>query len=139
MNGVLHVIAVGGLAALESRWSDKYPWLGDFIWGMLGLGLLILLIYLFKPGGATGASVDFTISVHGEEVDFKGRFPPTAEGMVADFLVNDCKIEGPYSVTGRWEEGRLVVAVRGENAKPLEQRIRNFLKLNIKPQSAETS
>lgn len=113
-------------------WTDKYPWLGDFVWTVLGVGLLCLLVYFFRPGVAGTEAADFSIEVEGQEVTFKGRFPAGLEAMVEEFLVNDCRIEGAYEVMGKWEEGRLAVSVRGANAKPLEQRIRNFLKLNVK-------
>jgi hypothetical protein len=121
-----------GPMARPTSWTDDYPWLKDFVVTILAVGLLCLLIYLFRPGGAGGWSADFTIEVDGADVTFKGRFPAGQEGLVEDFLVNDCKIEGAYRVTGKWDESRLVVNVSGENATPLEQRIRNFLKLNVK-------
>ena len=113
----------------ESFWG-RFPWLGDFVWAILAIGLICWMVYLLRPGGAGVA--DFSIEVEGEEVRFKGRFPAGMEGMVEDFLVNDCRVEGAYEVIGKWDEGRLMVSVRGENAKLQEQRIRNFLKLNVK-------
>jgi len=109
---------------------DQFPWLGDFTAAVLGIGLLCLLVYFLRPGG--GGVADFSIEVEGDDVNFKGRFPAEARGAVEDFLVNDCRIQGAYEVLGKWEQGRLVVTVRGDAAKLLEQRIRNFLKLNVK-------
>jgi hypothetical protein len=110
--------------------TDQYPWLKDFIAAILALGMICLLIYFFRAAGPAG--VDFSIEVDGEDVSFKGRFPTEARGLVEEFLVNDCRVPGAYEVTGKWDEGRLAVSVRGDNAKPVEQRIRNFLKLHVK-------
>ena len=109
---------------------SRFPWLGDFIWAIMAVALICLMVYLMRTGGAGVA--DFSIEVDGEEVRFRGRFPAGMEGIVSDFLINDCQVPGAYEVIGKWEEGRLAVSVRGENARPVEQRIRNFLKLNIK-------
>jgi hypothetical protein len=117
------------VAKAESIWG-MFPWLGDFLWTILAVGMICLMVYLMRRDGAPVA--DFSIEVEDEEVRFKGRFPAGMEGMVEDFLVNDCRIAGPYEVIGKWEEGRLTVSVRGEIAKLQEQRIRNFLKLNVK-------
>jgi hypothetical protein len=117
-------------AAVPESLTDQYPWLRDFVAAVLGVGMICFLVYLFRPAVAGGA--DFSIVVEGDDVQFKGRFPAEARGLVEDFLLNDCRIAGPYEITGKWDEGRLAVAVRGENARPLEQRIRNFIKLNVK-------
>src|ERR1035437_2709261 len=114
----------------EDAWWSRFPWLGDFVWTILAVALICLMVYLMRPGGMGVA--DFSIEVDGEEVLFKGKFPAGMEAMVEEFLMNDCRVEGAYEVVGKWEEGRLAISVRGENARPVEQRIRNFLKMNVK-------
>ncbi len=51
-----------------------------------------------------------------------------------------CWKEGPAQIRGRWDTTLtpplLAVVVKGDSAQALEQRIRNFLKLNVKPPRA---
>jgi hypothetical protein len=65
-----------------------------------------------------------------EDVTFKGQFPGKMQGLVSEFLRNDVRVPGSYEIRGHWEGERLVVEVKG--AQGMEQRIRNFLKLNLK-------
>jgi hypothetical protein len=114
----------------SSSLLDRYPWLPDFIYLFLGFGILLLLYYMFR----TTHSVDgFTIHIDEQDITFQGNFPPHMQAAVIDFLRNDCQIPGAYQIRGRWDQHLLVVVVKGETALPLEQRIRNFLKLNLKP------
>jgi hypothetical protein len=116
----------------EVQQTEIPHWVRELIAAILVLVMVAVMVYLMRPGkGATGGA-DFRIIVDGPEVEFRGSFPSHLEGMVEDFLLEDCRIEGRYEVRGKWEEGRLVVQVQGDAAAPLEQRIRNFLKLNVK-------
>jgi hypothetical protein len=107
-------------------------WIRELVAAVLALVMIAVMVYLMRPVRGRAGGADFRILVDGPEVQFRGNFPAHLEGMVEDFLLEDCRIEGPYEVRGRWEEGRLVVQVEGTAAAPLEQRIRNFLKLNVK-------
>jgi len=113
--------------------TDMFPWLQDFVLLFLGLGLIGVMVYLARfRGSVTG----FVIRVDEEGVTFSGQFPPGMQGTVTDFLREDCRIEGAYQIRGHWEDRVLivvVVGVRGGEAKGMEQQIRNFLKLNLKP------
>ncbi len=113
----------------------RFAWLTDVLWLFLGLGLVAIMVWWAR--GARGSVNGFVIQVDGEDVRFSGKFPPGMQGTVADFLRDDVGIQGAYQIRGVWEgDGptrRLVVVVRGAQARPMEQRIRNFLKLNIKP------
>jgi hypothetical protein len=116
----------------ESSLTDSYPWLHDLVMSVLALGMVALLVYFLRPTKVGRGSADFRIVVEAGEVQFKGRFPANLQMLVEQFLVEDCQIPGRYEVLGSWEEGRLQIAVRGEQAKMQEQRIRNFLKLHVK-------
>lgn len=106
---------------------EKYPWLQDLILFLLGAGLLAVIVWFVK--GARRME-GFVIYVDEEDVTFKGQFPAKMQGMVSEFLRNDVKVPGSYEIRGHWEGERLVVEVKG--AAGMEQRIRNFLKLNLK-------
>jgi hypothetical protein len=130
---LLLVCATPALAQAATRpttFSEQFPWLKDFIAAVLGIAMICVMLYFFRPAGQGIA--DFSIEVDGEDVRFKGRVPEAARAAIEDFLLNDCRIEGSYEVIGKWHESHLAIHVRGDNAKPLEQRIRNFLKLNVK-------
>ena len=115
--------------------TQRFPWFMDFVALMLGLGLIAIMVFWARGGKGIGDG--FLIRVEGEEIRFSGQFPAGMRGMVEAFLRDDVAAEGAYQVRGVWEgdgvNRRLVVVVRGENARPMEQRIRNFLKMNIKP------
>jgi hypothetical protein len=126
---LLRLAAHSGVLGKDSI-LDLYPWIPDFLALCAGLGLVGLLYFLFRPArGPRG----FTIDVDDQDVIIRGDFPPAMEQTVVEFLREDCGIDGSYQVRGHWEGSILVVVVRGENARPMEQRIRNFLKLNLKP------
>jgi hypothetical protein len=124
------ILAEGG-----ETFTQRFPWVMDFVALALGLGLIGVMVFWAR--GAKGIADGFLIRVDEEKITFSGQFPRGMEGMVEEFLLNDVAVTGAYQVRGVWEgEGlnrRLVVVVRGENARPMEQRIRNYLKLNIKP------
>ena len=127
----LHAFAATWIAdAQKVSFLDAYPG----VWQLLviaGAGVLVALMVRYWRGAA--ASIDgFIIRVQGDEVSFGGQFPPQMEPMVAAFLREDVGITDTYEIRGRWEERILVVVVKGDAARPMEQRIRNFLKLNIK-------
>jgi hypothetical protein len=123
-----------GIGALgqENGPTEVPHWIRELVAAVLVLIMVAVMVWLMRPSKAGAGSADFRILVDGPEVEFRGRFPAHLEGILEDFLLEDCQINGPYEVRGKWEEGRLVVHVFGESAAPLEQRIRNFLKLNVK-------
>jgi hypothetical protein len=117
-----------------------YPWKDIFL-VLITVGMIVALVYFFRPVNTAGKH-SFTIFVDEDDITFDGNFPPHMQETVAAFLRNDCGIEGAYQVKGHWdfeENGtkRLIVTTKGDAAKPLEQRIRNFLKLNLKPPRPE--
>lgn len=128
---------IGGTALLAQEESgptlfQRYAWLHELLITVIAVGMLAVLIYLLRPAKGEAWLADFRIIVDGPEVEFKGRFPPNLHMLVEQFLVEDCEIPDRYEVRGTWEDGRLVVAVVGDQAKVQEQRIRNFLKLHVK-------
>jgi hypothetical protein len=118
------------LLAAQPGFLDAYPG----VWQLMILaaaGVLIAIMVRYWRGPS--ATLDgFVIRVDGDDVSFRGQFPPQMEAIVTDFLRNDVAVTDPYEIRGRWEERILVVIVNGDAARPMEQRIRNFLKLNIK-------
>jgi hypothetical protein len=90
--------------------------------------MVALMVYLLRPGGGA----DFTIVVAEEGVRFSGGVPAGAQGAIEDFLTHDVEVAEAYSVRGKWDGRVLVVSVSGAG-KAYEQRIRNFLKLQLKP------
>jgi hypothetical protein len=110
---------------------ERYPWLWNFILFLLGVGLLAVIIWFVRGAGGMGrGGRGFVIYVDEEDVTFKGQFPGKMQGLVSEFLRNDVRVPGSYEIRGHWEGERLVVEVKG--AQGMEQRIRNFLKLNLK-------
>ena len=114
---------------------EAFPW-KDMVVTFLAVGMVVLLVYLLKPVGEVGKK-SFVIRVDEEDVTFQGNFPEGMEQMVADFLREDVAVPGSYEVRGHWdveESGakRLIVTTKGEQVKGMEQRIRNFLKMNLK-------
>ncbi|HUO06902.1 MAG TPA: hypothetical protein VM008_01095 [Phycisphaerae bacterium] len=116
----------GGAAGMD------WGWVHELVMGLLAAGMVVALVYFLRPAKVGGGLADFRILVEGGEIQFKGRFPANMQMLVTQFLLEDCQIPGKYEVRGTWEEGRLMVAVMGEQAKMQEQRIRNFLKLHVK-------
>ncbi len=110
--------------------SDVAVWLPNVAL-FLAICTLVALIAWFMKGGTVGNG--FVIHVDENDIAFSGRFPPQMQAMVIEFLRQDVGIPGSYQIRGHWENRMLVVVVKGEHARPMEQRIRNFLKLNIKP------
>ena len=114
---------------------EDFPW-KDFGMVMVSVGMVVLLVYLLKPVGEVGKK-SFVIRVDEEDVTFQGNFPGGMEQTVAEFLRNDVGTPGSYEVRGHWDEDengskRLIVTTKGEQVKGVEQRIRNFLKMNLK-------
>jgi hypothetical protein len=124
------VAYAGDGAARPDSLLDRFPWIPDFAALFAGLGLILLLYYFFRPSRSASG---FTIIADEEDITFNGDFPPYMQSTVIDFLRNDCRIPGSYLVRGHWEGNRLIVVVRGGQAEAVEQQIRNFLKLNLKP------
>jgi hypothetical protein len=106
----------------------QFPWLPDLGWALAALLLVSLMVYLLRPG----ATSDFAIHVDGDTVHFTGRIPDNAQNTIEEFLLNDVALQGAYSIRGKWD-GRVLAITVTAAAKPAEQRIRNFLKLHLKP------
>jgi hypothetical protein len=98
---------------------------------LAGAAILIALMIRYARGG-TAPMNGFVIRVNGNDITFTGQFPPNAETLVTEFLQNDIAIPAPYEIRGTWEDRLLIVVVKGDAARPMEQRIRNFMKLNLK-------
>jgi hypothetical protein len=119
------------LMAIErDSWWDKFPGLWDLMLLLAAIGLIAVMVWFVK-GSKTERG--FIIRVDEADVHFTGQFPPHAQNLVIDFLRNDVALPGSYEIRGHWEAQLLVVVVKGAQAQPVEQRIRNFLKLNLKP------
>ena len=119
-------------AAQHPGLLDQFPWLGELLCAIGALALIAFFVYYLRPGVRAAGASDFRILVTPEEIFFQGDFPPSHQALVEDFLQHDCPIDGPYQILGTWTDHGLSIHVPSENAKPLEQRIRNFLKLNLK-------
>ena len=113
-----------------TSWFVEFPGLKELllIFGALAIFGIMIRYARGAPTNITG----FVITVDPDDITFQGQFPPQAQAMVIDFLRNDVAIDASYEIRGHWEERILVVVVKGEAARPMEQRIRNFLKLNVK-------
>ena len=109
---------------------DKFPWAWDFMLFLLTVALVGVMIWFVK---STRVPRGFVIHVDEEDITFTGQFPPHMQATVIEFLRHDVALPGTYEIRGYWEDRLLVVAVKGDDARPVEQRIRNFLKLNLKP------
>jgi hypothetical protein len=119
---------------------DAYPWKDIFL-TLLTVAIIVFFVYLMRPMNTAGKS-SFTIFVDEDDITFQGNFPDHMQQTVVDFLRNDCDIPGAYQVKGHWDledsgARRLIVTTKGDSARPFEQRIRNFLKLNLKPPRPE--
>jgi hypothetical protein len=128
------LLTITGLAA-ENAWGgesvfDKFPWAWDLL-VFFGAAALIAIMIWFVKAGRTARG--FVIHVDEGDITFTGQFPANIQGLVIEFLRNDVALPGANEIRGHWEERVLVVVVMGEGARPMEQRIRNFLKLNLKP------
>lgn len=115
--------------------TQRYPWISDIVAMLLTVSLVLIMVYWFRR--PAGAGRGFAIHVDPEDITFSGKFPAQMQAAVIEFLQNDVRVNAPYEIRGTWEESGpnkiLVVVVKGEAARPMEQRIRNFLKLNLKP------
>ena len=114
---------------------DDFPW-KDMTVTLLAVGMVVLLVYWLRPVNEVGKR-SFVIRVDEDDVTFHGNFPAGIEQTVVDFLREDCGVHGSYEVRGHWdveESGakRLIVTTKGDQVKAVEQRIRNFLKMNLK-------
>ena len=109
---------------------DKYPWAWDMLLFFLAVGLVAVMIWFAKSARPARG---FVIHVDEDDITFTGQFPTKMQALVIQFLRNDVALPGGYEVRGHWEDRLLVVVVIGDQAQPMEQRIRNFLKLHLKP------
>ncbi len=107
---------------------EQFPWLPDLGWALGALALVCLAVYLLRPGGGG----DISIHVDGADVIFSGRIPAAVRSAIEDFLTQDVAIPAAYTIRGKWD-GRVLAITVSPAAKPMEQRIRNFLKLTLKP------
>ncbi len=108
----------------------RYPWAWNLVLFLLTLGLVAIMVW-FARAGRTGNG--FVIRVDEDDITFTGNFPPKMQATVSEFLRHDVALPGAYEIRAHWHDRMLVVVVKGEHALPMEQRIRNFLKLNLKP------
>jgi hypothetical protein len=114
----------------EDSWWDKFPGLWNLMILLATIGLVALMVWFVK---GTKLGRGFVIHVDEADVRFAGQFPAQSKGMVIEFLRNDVALPGSYEIRGRWEGQLLVVVVKGQQARVVEQRIRNFLKMTLKP------
>jgi hypothetical protein len=129
LSAILFVVAVDPWGGGESLF-DKYPWAWDLLLAFLAAGLVGAMVWFAR---STRALRGFVIHVDEDDITFTGKFPAHMQALVIEFLRNDVALPGTYEIRGRWEDRVLIVVVNGEHAQPMEQRIRNFLKLNLKP------
>jgi hypothetical protein len=114
----------------EDSLFDKYPWAWDMLLFFLAVGLVAVMIWFAKSARPARG---FVIHVDEDDITFTGQFPTKMQALVIQFLRNDVALSGRYEIRGHWEDRLLVVVVIGDQAQPMEQRIRNFLKLHLKP------
>jgi hypothetical protein len=118
------------LLAQQDFWLDKFPGLRELLLLLAAIGLLALMVWFIR-GSQTANG--FVIHVDEADIHFRGQFPPQAQTAVIDFLRHDIALPGTYEIRGRWDGQLLAIIVKGDQARPHEQRIRNFLKINLKP------
>jgi hypothetical protein len=110
--------------AYASGYSDYYT----FAAVAAGLALLGWLGY-----SAWRNKDDFRITVRNGEVYFRGRFPRHQQAAIASFLLDDVAPASTIRVLGNWGPYRVLrIAVRGRISVGDAQRIRNFLKMNVR-------
>lgn len=130
MTALMAVMQLGlVLANGDESFFDQFPWLQDLLVFFAILALLGLMAWFVKGKSAGNG---FVIHVDENDITFTGSFPPKMQTAVIEFLRHDVALPGSFQVRGHWEGRMLVVVVKGEQARPMEQRIRNYLKLNIK-------
>ena len=91
-------------------------------WVVVGLAAAAFLFFRRR--------YDFAILVARDGgVRFRGRFPPSRRGDVADFFHSDFAPRGPLKVFGTWHQRgrRLKLRIRGVPSQPEQQVVRNFL------------
>jgi hypothetical protein len=109
---------------------DRYPWARDLVMFGLAAGLVLAIVWFARTGRTMRG---FVIRVDEHDITFTGKFPAKMQATVIEFLRNDVALPGSYEIRGHWEDRILIVVVKGDQARLMEQRIRNFLKLNLKP------
>jgi hypothetical protein len=87
----------------------------------LALGVVgLVALYLW-------ARPDFVIRVRDGRCTFRGRLALALQPVVAEFLLQDLKIDRPLRIFGRRIGGRLRLWFLGRLTPGQKQRIRNFL------------
>jgi hypothetical protein len=93
----------------------------QWIW-QVGTGLfVVILLYHFVARHA-----DFSIKLRNGRVTCKGKIALAQQGEIADFLLRDLAIAGPFTILGCRDKGRLHLWFRGKISAGAKQRIRNF-------------
>jgi hypothetical protein len=123
-------LAVAEPWAGDESLFDKFPWARDFLLFLLAAALVAVMIWFAKSARTMRG---FVIHVDEDDITFTGKFPPNMQATVIQFLRNDVALPGRYEICGHWEDRLLVVVLKGANVRMMEQRVRNFLKLNLKP------
>src|SRR3954470_5607187 len=72
------------VSAVQTSFLDAYPGVWQLV-VIAAAGILIALMIRYWRGG-TAAPDGFVIRVNGDDISFRGQFPPQMEAMVADFL-----------------------------------------------------
>jgi hypothetical protein len=88
----------------------------------LALALLIGLAIVFFWRRS-----DFVIRVRRKQVTFRGKLPLRSHQGIAEFLLKDLDVQGPVTILGRRDRGRMKVWFRGRLTQGQQQRVRNFL------------
>ncbi len=112
---------------LASLW-DELSGLSNLFLLLGAFALIGFMVWFIRRGNTV---TGFAIHVSDESIDFSGKFPQGMQTTVINFLRNDVAVAGSYEIRGRWDEGLLIIVVKGA-AAPMEQRIRNFLKIELK-------
>jgi hypothetical protein len=88
---------------------------------------ITFLIAAFLVAVYMWARPDFVIRVRDGRCTFSGRLALAQQPALAEFLLQDLKIERPLRIYGRRIAGRLRLWFLGRLSPVQKQRIRNFL------------
>jgi hypothetical protein len=114
----------------RDSWVDKIPGLQELLLLLAAIGLAAVMVWFIRGSHTANG---FVIHVDEHDVTFRGQFPPQAQATIIEFLRDDVALPGTYEIRGRWDGQLLAIIVKGDQAHPYEQRIRNFLKITLKP------
>jgi hypothetical protein len=98
---------------------------------VLAIGVLLAAVGLVVRGLLSDSSNDFVVDFDGTDITTKGRFPGWLAADLTRLLKDEMKVS-PTRIRGSWQGRVLKVDVDAKTATGDAQRIRNFLKTQLK-------